>query len=71
VRLLDAAGGSFLAALVARALRGALPPVDFRAVCLVVAMIKVICSTQKPGGISVLLSTNGMRATRQLLLPPK
>ena len=47
VRLLDAAGGRrrlsdrhFLAALVARAfkLRGALPPVDFRAVCLVLAM---------------------------------
>ena len=58
MRLLDAAGGSFLAALVARALRGALPPVDFRAVCLVMAMIKVICSTQKPGGISARTSFN-------------
>ena len=31
----------FLAALVASCLRGALPPVDFRAVCLVRAIVKV------------------------------
>ena len=33
------AGAFFLAALMARDLRGALPPVDWRAVCLVRAMI--------------------------------
>jgi len=32
-------GASFLAALVANALRGALPPVDLLAVCLVRAMV--------------------------------
>ncbi len=33
------AGALFLAALVANCLRGALPPVDLRAVCLVRAML--------------------------------
>ena len=33
------AGALFLAALVASCLRGALPPVDLRAVCLVRAML--------------------------------
>ena len=33
-------GADFLAALVANCLRGALPPVDLRAVCLVRAMIQ-------------------------------
>lgn len=33
------AGALFLAALVASCLRGALPPVDLRAVCLVRAMV--------------------------------
>ena len=35
------AGALFLAALVASCLRGALPPVDLRAVCLVRAMLVV------------------------------
>ena len=34
------AGALFLAALVTNCLRGAFPPVDFRAVCLVLAMLK-------------------------------
>jgi 7-keto-8-aminopelargonate synthetase-like enzyme len=33
-------GADFLAALVASCFLGALPPVDLRAVCLVLAMIK-------------------------------
>lgn len=35
-----AEGADFLAALVASCLRGALPPVDLRAVCLVLAIFE-------------------------------
>jgi hypothetical protein len=37
------AGADLRAALVASCLRGALPPVDLRAVCLVRAMVVVVC----------------------------
>jgi hypothetical protein len=37
-------GNAFLAAFVANALRGAFPPLDFLAVCLVQAMVAFCCN---------------------------
>ena len=50
VGLLDAAGGGadLRAALVASCLRGALPPVDLRAVCLVRAILFDVCFGVRP-----------------------
>ena len=43
------AGALFLAALVASCLRGALPPVDLRAVCLVRAMMEKVAQDALEG----------------------
>ena len=40
-------GADLRAALVAKCLRGALPPVDLRAVCLVRAMVVEVAKTKK------------------------
>ena len=41
------AGALLRAALVASCLRGAFPPVDLRAVCLVRAMVSVLCEVRE------------------------
>ena len=41
------AGADFLAAFVASCLRGALPPVDLRAVCFVRAIVTFLGNSQK------------------------
>ena len=59
------AGALLRAALVASCLRGAFPPVDLRAVCLVRAMLLVLCAGVVGGWIWIWWRLRGDAGVRQ------